>query len=63
VGNGIFGMFRFGWDVSLTDCRRTERTPEDRKAQQTAKDEYPENTVDRPGEQKQTAQKKNEGNF
>jgi hypothetical protein len=44
-------MFRFGWAVSLTGCRRTERTPEDRKAQQTAKDEHPENAVDRPGEQ------------
>ena len=32
------GIFRFGWAVSLAGCRRTERTSEDRKAQQTAKD-------------------------
>jgi hypothetical protein len=40
VVNGISGMFRFGWAVSFAGWRRTERTSEDRKAQQTAKDGY-----------------------
>jgi hypothetical protein len=38
VVNGISGLFRFGWAVSLTGRNRTECTMEDRKTQQTAKD-------------------------
>jgi hypothetical protein len=56
VGDGISGMFRFGWAVSFAGWRRTECTSEDRKAQQTAKDGYSRNAIDRQSEQRQTAQ-------
>jgi hypothetical protein len=62
MGYGISGMFRFGWAVNIAGRGRTERTSKDRKAQQTAGrplvgHEHPGNTIDRPGEQRQTAQK------
>jgi len=56
VSDGISGMFRFGWAVSFAGWRRTECTSEDRKAQQTAKDGYSRNAIDRQSEQRQTAQ-------
>jgi len=56
VGDGMSGMFRFGWAASIAGCRRTERTSEDRKAQQTAKDGHSRHAVARPGEQRQTEQ-------
>jgi hypothetical protein len=48
-------MFRCGWAVSFAGRRRTEYTSEDRKAKQTAADQYFRHAAARPREQNNKA--------